>query len=147
MSKRRFVAKLEVHQLKSDEVYKDIVRIKDDSRGCLREGKIHKFSTARGSHYFILRGNEEANGSGKILMDDVSRLTMNLCRNEPYEFVIKEVGFFEELLWALRAVDPSYRVAATLGVLSFALGVLAFAPVAWGILVWAWGLLALFICR
>ena len=100
MSRRSFTGELEVHQLKCDEVYKDIVRIREGCRGDLVEGRVHKFSTKHGSGYFILRGNESPDGVGRVLMDGTTRDTLHLCRDTKYQFQIEEVGFLGELRWA-----------------------------------------------
>ncbi len=140
MSKReRHSGNLTVGSGEERDVYKDIVRIAEQSRGNLKAGRIHKFITPNGSAYFILRGSEVPKNIGKILMDDVSRRTMKLCLGEPYDFDIREVGFWGELWWACNAVDPTYRVAARLGVLSFFLGLAALFPVV-EITKYLWGL-------
>lgn len=137
----KFIGELEVHQIKKDDIYKDIIRIKQESRGDLREGRVHKFITKHGSGYFILRGNQEVDSADRILMDDITRDTLHLCRDAKYRFQIEEATFWGELRWAWGAVDPAYRVSAKLGVLSFGLGILALAPVAWSMLDWVIGLM------
>lgn len=135
MSKRaQFTAELEVHQLKGDDVYKDVIRIKNESRGDLAEGRVHKFCTKHGCGYFVLRGNEACDGVGQILMDGITRDKLHICRDTKYRFQITEATFWGELRWAWSAVDPAYRVSAKLGVLSFLLGILALMPMAWDFL-------------
>lgn len=142
MPKReQFEGDLEVHQGREGEVYKDIVRIHEGSRGNLKAGRVHKFSTCHGTAYFILRGGDAGQNVGKILMDDVSRTTMGLTLNSRYKFDIREAGFWGELWWACNAVDPTYRIAARLGVLSFGLGIVAVVPIAWQALGCAWKML------
>ena len=134
MRAKRFQGSLTVTKARKDDVYKDVVRINEKSRGDLRAGRVHKFCTIEKSAYFILRGSDEESDVGKILMDDASRNTMGLLCGQKYIFEIIEVGFWGELRWAWGAVDPTYKVAARLGVISFALGLVAVLPLARDIL-------------
>lgn len=118
-----------VRSAKREDVYRDIVRISEQSRGSLKNGRVHRFHTASGSGYFILRGLGSTN-DGLIRMDEASRASMGLPFGQKYEFTIAEAGFWGELLWAYSATDPAYRIAAKLGVLSFVLAVIAFVPIA-----------------
>jgi hypothetical protein len=141
-----FRGKLTVEWGRKEDVYKDIIRIRDDCRGNLKAGRVHRFTTAHGSGSFILRGSDDTNDIGKILMDDASRNTLNLCPRKEYDFKIREVGFLGELWWACFAVDPTYRVAARLGVISFVLGLFAFAPLAWQVVTYAFAVIKRLSC-
>lgn len=119
--------KLKVRSAQEEDVYKDIVRISQNSRHGLKTGKIHRFK-ADGNHaYFILRGTGPEN-DGKLLIDEAARSKLSLSAGAEREFLIEEVGWWGELVWMWEATDPTYRVAGRLGVLSLLLGLLAFAP-------------------
>lgn len=111
-----------------DDVYKDIVRIPRSYRGDLRYGFVHKFRVGRESSYFILRGAADKHDN-VIMLDAESRKKLRLPSkvSDPVNFEITEANFWGELMWAWKATDPAYRVAAKLGVLSFFLGILSFA--------------------
>jgi hypothetical protein len=120
----RHKVRLSVRSAEIDDVYKDIVRISEESRGPLKTGRVHKFATGSGTAHFILRGSSPSN-VGKILMDEAARAKLKLEPSAECDFDIQEVGFWGELRWAWSATDPTYRVAGKLGVLSFVLGVIS----------------------
>lgn len=124
MKRKSHKARLKVHGADEDDVYEDIVRIPEKDRGELKTGAIHRFSTAKGAAYFILRGSKPDN-AGKILMDKASRDKLSLNPSEECDFDIREAGFWGEFCWVWRATNPVYKVAGRLGVLSFFLGIVA----------------------
>lgn len=128
MTKAPHRCDLKVDGVSDDDVYKDIVRISKRDRGSLRAGHIHCFKANGRSSYFVLRGVGNRIGYGKIFMDDAARTKLDLKRGQQFSFEIKEAGFWGELRWAFFATDPAYRVAARLGVLSFALALIALLP-------------------
>jgi hypothetical protein len=68
-------------------------------------------------------------------MDEASREKLGLERSAECVFQIRQVGFWGEILWVWGAINPAYRIAGRLGVLSFILGAFSIAPFAWQLLV------------
>jgi hypothetical protein len=136
--------RLAVRSIALRDVYQDVVRISEKSRGGLQTGRIHKVKVGRKAAHFILRGSHP-NNDGKILMDEASREKLGLEPSAECVFHIREVGFWGEILWVWGAINPAYRIAGRLGVLSFILGVLAIGPLAWEILVWSFRALSILI--
>ena len=126
---------LRVRSAKYNDIYKDIVRVSEQSREGLLPGRVHKFISPNKTAYFILRGAGPKD-DGLIRMDEESRKKLAVKYGETYDFEISPVGFLGEMKWAFGATDPSYRIAARLGVLSFFLGLFAFVPVLWNLLKW-----------
>ena len=125
MKRGQFKGRLEVHQGRKEEVFRDIVRIHEDSRNGLTQGRVHKFSIQGKSTYFILRGSDDEKDRGRILMDDASRRTMGVCFQQSEDFEIVEANFFGEVYWAWNASETAYLVAAKLAVVSLVLGLLS----------------------
>jgi len=124
---RERTIKLKVRSAESDDVNKDIVRIAERSRSGLKTGRIHKFTVGDQSAYFILRSCSP-DDAGKIFMDETAREKLGLAGSVEREFRIERAGLLGELRWLWSATDPTYRIAAKLGVLSFCLGVVALVP-------------------
>jgi hypothetical protein len=140
LSRKKVNLNLEVHEARKDEVYKDIARISEASRKGLVAGKIHRFRTKAGSAYLILRGNDASLEKSYIRLDEAARDRLGLSDNDILknaDFTVSEVGLRGEFVWAWQATDPSYRVAARLGVLSIVLAVFSVLPLGWSILVGA----------
>jgi hypothetical protein len=131
LSRKKVNLNLEVHEARKDEVYKDIARISEASRKGLVAGKIHRFRTKSGSAYLILRGNDVSLEMSYIRLDEAARDRLGLSDSDKFknaDFTVSEVGLWGEFVWAWQATDPSYRVAARLGVVSIVLAVFSVLP-------------------
>jgi hypothetical protein len=122
-SKTVYLAHLKVSQANPSEVYKDIVRIHLDHRPLLREGHVIKLELEGKELLGILRGLPLTDKE-LIRMDALSRTLLNVVPNSVHEFTISSAGLVGQFLWAWRAADPAYRLAAQASLISVGLGAL-----------------------
>jgi hypothetical protein len=118
--------KLRVARIRQEDVYKDIARIPEahrfDRRGKrIPEARICKVTTGGRSVLLSLRGQQE-HGEPAIQIDDKTRQALGIEEGREAEFAFRKVGWPGQFLWAWRAADPAYRIAARLGLLSVILG-------------------------
>lgn len=132
---------LEIHQAKSEEVYRDIVRIPeavrlDEAGGTIDEGQICKIKSGRKTAYVIVRGvkNFELEGSpahvhGRCIhMDEVTRQRLDLAKARSARFRLTPVGWWGGFRWAWNATEIGYRISSRLGLLGLILGLIALLP-------------------
>ncbi|MGC2742852.1 MAG: hypothetical protein WA672_06670 [Candidatus Angelobacter sp.] len=131
--------KLEIHDAKKEEVYRDIIRIPEDDRRdthgkVIDEGRICCIIVGEKSALLIVRGVASAEFSGHvhggcIHMDDVTRKRLSLeeSRIKQAEFKITPVGIFGEFRWAWSATEIGYRISSRLALLGLVLGLIALA--------------------
>ncbi|WP_029414950.1 hypothetical protein [Brevundimonas bacteroides] len=112
-----------VRSARSEDVYKDVIRIAEADRSGLRTGRIHKIRTGGSHAYAVLRGLGKA--EGKILLDEAVRQRLGVTYGQTHEFKLNEAGFLDQLGWGWNATDPTYSSATKLGVLSFWLGLIS----------------------
>lgn len=62
-----------------------------------------------------------------IHIDERTRRALGLTAGKEAEFRFRQVSWPGQFLWAWRATDPAYRIAARLGLLSVLLGIVGFA--------------------
>jgi hypothetical protein len=117
---------------RTDDVFKDIVRINHHDRENVPAGRICKISICNRSRFLIARGLPESQ-RGKILLDDLAREALEVKVGSKYDFQINRVGLWGQLRWACSVSDPGARIAAWLGVLSLLLGLLGLAIGIWSI--------------
>lgn len=118
--------KLKVVQIDRADVYKDIARIPENHRVDRRghpipEAKICKVTAGGRSVLLSLRG-QQGHANPTIHLDEKTRRALGLTDGIEAEFRIRKVSLVGQVLWAWRATDPAYRIAARLGLLSVALG-------------------------
>ena len=110
-----------------EDTYKDVARIpwrhRLDKHGTsIQEGRICKVSVNGRSKLLSLRGmiktNEEV-----VFIDGATRDVLGVKVSTNYDFKFKEVRLWGQFLWAWRASDPIYRIAAQLGLISVILGI------------------------
>lgn len=123
--------KLKVAQIDEDDVYKDLARIPERHRiDCrdrsIAEGRICKVTVGKKSVLLSLRGQQD-HSRPTIHIDEKTRRALGLSPESEAEFRFREVSWWGQFLWAWRATDPAYRIAARLGLLSVLLGVIGLA--------------------
>jgi hypothetical protein len=117
---------LVVRSLPHDDVYADTARVPEqhrlNSKGKkIGEGSICKVIVGDKSKLLSLRGDLNSN-EPSIRIDDITRNELGVQRNQHAAFTLDEVGWYGQFLWAWRASNPGYQIAARLGLLSVILG-------------------------
>lgn len=117
---------LTVKQLSQDDVYTDAARIPqqyrlDSSGKKIREGRICKVDVGGKAKLLSLRGDLNS-VEPTIRIDDITRNDLALEINQTADFKIDEVRWIGQFLWAWRASNPAYRIAARVGLISVLLG-------------------------
>jgi len=128
---RSYVMLLEVHQLREEEVHKDMVRIPEVHRRDIRGERVKESSICRitvdGSQSTLVsvRGLQ---GESRpwIRMDEKTRLDLGITEQKECDFQLEAVGWWGQFMWAWGASDPTPRIAARMGLLSLGLGALGF---------------------
>jgi hypothetical protein len=133
--------RLEIHQGKKEEVYRDIVRIPeavrlDEAAGTICEGRICKITSGRKTAYVIVRGvkNFELEGSpahehGRCIhMDEATRKRLGVEETHSARFELEPCGWWGEFRWAWNATEIGYRISSRLGLLGLVLGLIALFP-------------------
>jgi len=119
---------LNLAQVDRHEVYKDIVRIHESSRGGIKSGKICWLYVSGYGHTVVsVRGLKDCQRS-QILMDEAMRERVGLSQNDigtRIKFHLQEGDWFDTILWMLWATDPAVRLPAWMAFLSLLLGLLA----------------------
>jgi hypothetical protein len=115
--------RLEVHQGFDFDNYKDVVRIHSDHRKGIRSGRIAKvWVTDGGSTIAAVRGLDDGEENW-VRVDLETRRRLDVKLDNAYEFNIRKAWFWEKLLWAARASDPTARVATWIGISLGGIGV------------------------
>ena len=115
--------KLIVKKIDAEEIYKDFVRIPEEYRGGIKEGRVCKLRVGKNKILRSVRGLiGESNNI--IKMDEFTRARLGASNNRELTFTIRETWWIGQFLWAWNATDPTPRIAARLGIVSLALGVL-----------------------
>lgn len=117
---------LKVSRLAEDDVYTDTARINEkhrvDKGRKIPEGRVCKVSIAGKSKLLSLRGNVRSSDP-TICLDDISRDALRVILDQEIAVDFHPVWWFGQFLWAWRASDPAYRIAARVGLLSVSLGI------------------------
>ena len=126
--RRAATAHLELHQALFRDVYKDVARIHELSRGGIVSGRICNLSANGKSRLVVVRGIGEGrpHEQGWIRLDEVTRDHLGLRYKESYHFQLNEAGWWQRLRWAWNASEPGSQIAAQLSIVSLILGGLAF---------------------
>ena len=111
-----------------EDVYRDIVRVPEQYRldrkcAVVPEGSVCKLTVARRTAYAIVRGYTESM-EPCIHMDERLRNLLSITKGAEVEVQFALAGLWGEFLWAWKASDPAYRVAAKMALLSVALGLM-----------------------
>ena len=86
------------------------------------EGRICKVTVGKRSTFLSLRGQEE-HANPAIYLDGKTRNDLGVTLREHASFHFHQASWLGQFLWAWRATDPAYRIAARVGLLSVLLGV------------------------
>jgi hypothetical protein len=122
--------KLKVKKARSEDIYRDIIRIPEKYRDddlehrTITEGSVCRIIANSKSIYAVLRGNiltEEK----EVLIDERLRNRLGLKLGEEIEFNIKKSPWYGEFLWAWYSSDPAYRINTRVTLLSLILGLIA----------------------
>jgi len=124
---------LTVHQLRENDVYKDLVRIpeahrKDKDGNRIRESTICEVTVdggTTGRTVVCVRGSVR-DTEPWIRMHDKTRLDLGVTERRDYDFRLTRAGWAKQFCWAWCASDPTPRIAARLGLVSVSLGVVGF---------------------
>jgi hypothetical protein len=117
--------KLTVVQISRDEVYRDMARVPEADRKepggePIKEGGICCVKVANKAILLSLRGAGN-NSTRTIQLDDRTRNALGLNEGDTLDFEFRQVGWLGQFLWAWRASDPAYRIAARFGLISLSL--------------------------
>ncbi|MEK7558462.1 MAG: hypothetical protein AAB507_01390 [Patescibacteria group bacterium] len=120
---------LKVGGVKTEDIYKDIVRVsaanrKNDCDRDIVEGSVCKVVVASNQkeRYAILRGNKGSDTEIKI--DEYLRNKLGIEKGKEYEFTFKTRWWYQ-FCWPWSATDPGYRISSQIAVISFLLGLLS----------------------
>lgn len=119
--------RLEVRQIREQDVYKDMIRVNEshrtDRQGLkIKEGKICRIVVdGKVSCRAILRGNLDGE-TPHILMDEFARNALGLELREIHDFEFAICSVWGQIRWAWYATDMGYQIAARLGIIGFLLG-------------------------
>ena len=119
--------KLEVHQLGTEEIYRDIARVNECHRVDRRGNRIEEGHVALlavkgfGKAFLVVRGYEESDAK-EIRMDYVSRRKLGIDLNHSYTFDFQRCGWVGQLRWAWSATEIGYQICARLAVVGMLLG-------------------------
>ena len=84
-------------------------------------------SAHSGDHVGEPTAGQQDHAEPAIHLDEKTRQALGLEEGREAEFTVRKVGWPGQFLWAWRAADPAYRIAARLGLLSVLLGLAGFA--------------------
>ena len=118
--------KLKITHIDSEDVYKDMARIpksyRHDYRGALiPEGRVCKVIVNQKELLLSLRGSNQYSDA-VICIDEKTRNDLELTIGTEADFNFRKVGWWGQFLWAWRASDPIYRIAARVALVSLILG-------------------------
>lgn len=121
---------LEVHQLREEDVYKDIVRIpelhrKDAGGARIKESSICRITVDGSRSTLVSVRGQQGENRPLIRMDDKTRNDLGITGKKDCDFQLETVGWWGQFWWAWAASDPTPRIAARMGLLSLGLGVLS----------------------
>lgn len=122
--------RLEVHQLRQEDVYKDIIRVNEVHRinkreETIKEGRVCLVRANGRKCFAILRGYQDS-VSPQIRIDDYIRgkEKLDLQLGKSYEFAFEEVSSIGRLRWAWNATEMGYQIASRIALVSFIMGII-----------------------
>ena len=121
----RLMTVFDVRAARRSDIYRDIARVPElyriDSAGKpIPEGRICKVTVGTKSVLLSLRG-QQSHSDPAIHLDDVTRTKLGVELGTQVCFQFRQVGWLGQFLWAWRATDPGYRIAARVAAISVAL--------------------------
>ena len=128
-----YIVELEIHEAKRIDVFRDIVRVSDNYRYVendekLEEGSIYKLEINGIGLYVVVRGSIDESEDDKPWIRIEKHLRTkygDLKLKHPYKCKFRRAIFFEQILWAIRTSDISYRIPVILGLISLSLGIIS----------------------
>lgn len=117
---------LQVSKAKSDDVYRDIVRVHLADRDGMREGlvcRVRNLDSGKDA-LFAVRGLPKE-GGGHIVLDEFGRERLGIGSLGTYRFQFETVSWRQSIQWACGTADPAARIAAWIGVWSLIVGGIA----------------------
>jgi hypothetical protein len=119
---------LQVLQIAQDDIYRDIVRVREADREAngetLPEGTLCRVTCNSGHTYAVIRGNLDRSEQA-IWMDERTRKKLAVELGQCYAFELRRARVWGGLCWAWQAADYAYRMTARMAVLSLLLGFIA----------------------
>ncbi|MDQ2947338.1 MAG: hypothetical protein M3Y27_15635 [Acidobacteriota bacterium] len=104
---------LEVHQHLKDDTYSDRIRIPEQFRGGIKEGRICKITVGSKSVLVEARGLLEEQRR-IVRLDESTRNKLGVDCDQRYDFTLKTVSIIGQCKWAWNAADSAARIAARL---------------------------------
>jgi hypothetical protein len=102
--------KLKVTELKTEDVFLDIVRVHQSHRPGISAGQILKVRCGEHSRLLVARG-ARANQRGSLSIDVKTRRGLGIAAyGEEVEVTISKANSFENLMWGWKASEP-YRAS------------------------------------
>jgi hypothetical protein len=118
----------DVRKARRSDIYRDIARVPElyriDSAGKeIPEGRICKVTVGAKSVLLSLRGQQN-HSDPAIHLDDVTRPKLGVELGTQVCLEFRPVWWLGQFLWAWRATDPGYRIAARVAAISVGLSFL-----------------------
>jgi hypothetical protein len=126
--------RLRVYPHWKEDVFKDIARIPQQDRGEIREGSVCTVTVNGLTKHLLIRGLEQQLNGG-IMLDEITRNTLQVQEGMPYDFTIKQGGWYQQLKWACTLADAGPRISAWLAVISVILGIVGLVLGLFGIVI------------
>lgn len=123
--------RLTVHEGQASDNYKDIVRVHKANRNGVDSGFIAKVSVTDGkSIYVVVRGLGKGQ-EREVWMDLQTRKRLGVELGKEYDFNVRAATWWEKVIWAAKASDPSMRIGTCIGLVGILLGILLSAVQIW----------------
>ncbi|HXM60185.1 MAG TPA: hypothetical protein VN950_04960 [Terriglobales bacterium] len=122
------MAKLTVHELPTEDCWRDMARIPQKFRKTgtgqhVDKHAICKVTIGIKTKLLALRGCRDLDDP-RIHLDATTRTDLDVKVGQSYEVTIHPVRWFGYWKWAWGAADPAYRLTAQISLLSLVLGVI-----------------------
>lgn len=116
---------LRVIELKTDDVFQDMVRVHQKHRRQIPAGRVCKVRCNGKSITMVARGARR-NQTEAFAIDLRSRNRLGISSyGQVVDVEFEQGNWFDELRWGWQASEPISRLAARLGIISLALGLLS----------------------
>lgn len=108
--------KLRVREGYDHDTYKDTVRIHSSHRAGIRSGHLARLSVVGGASAVVaVRGLADTQ-KDNLRLDLETRRRLEVELDEEYDFELRETWFWEAIVWAAKASDPTARIATWIGI-------------------------------
>lgn len=118
------MVQLTVKKARAVDTFSDRARIPQRHRRGVKEGSICRLSCDGKSKLLEIRGKRDTKDA-VIFLDAKTRKKLGVEPEVTADFILKEVGYWGQLRWAMFHADIAIRVAIHLGILSAVLGVIS----------------------